>query len=317
MIGKVITGKSFRGCLTYCLSDKKLVKESQADGVKNRPSEVLLFNRCCGGAKELSRQFEEVRRLNPRQSKPVLHITLSMAPGERLGRPDLLNLVETCAKHMGFEKNQFIAVEHLDTKHQHLHIVANRVGYDGRVVSDANSYKRIADFCRRMEREMGLQPVLSPKRFLPKEMRAVPRQDLRKKALKEHLQQKLLSSHDYTSFEVAMKSLGYRVERGRGIAFIDQKGVRTKGSEVGYPLGRIERILSQKQSTSLQRRRKENGAALSSHSAEKNIEPPHNQTSSVTKDLLDALLRIEKESEEIPHGLLQQKKRDRPRRPHL
>jgi len=317
MIGKVIIGKWFRGCITYCLSDKKLVKESQADGAKTRPSEVLLFNQCGGGTKELWRQFEEVRRLNPRQSKPVLHITLSLAPGERLQRENLLYLVEACAKRMGFEKNQFVAVEHLDTGHQHLHIVANRVGYDGRVVSDANSYKRIADFCRKMEREMGLQPVLSPKRFLPKQLRDLPRSDARKKALKEKLQTTLLLAKDYSSFERAMHSFGYRVERGRGIAFIDQKGVRTKGSEVGYPLARIERILSQKQITSRQREREQTRTALSSSQPEKNSEQSLCSRPSPTKDLLETLLRVEKENQAIPHGLLPQKKKEKHRRPHL
>jgi hypothetical protein len=30
------------------------------------------------------------------------------------------------------------------------------------------------------------------------------------------------------------------LERGRGIAFTDKKGVRTKGSEVGFALSKIE-----------------------------------------------------------------------------
>ena len=36
--------------------------------------------------KELIRQFNEVRQLNAKLSKPVLHITLSFAPGEQLHR---------------------------------------------------------------------------------------------------------------------------------------------------------------------------------------------------------------------------------------
>ena len=49
--------------------------------------------------------------------------------------------------------NQFIAIMHNDTNHQHVHIVANRIGFDGKTVSDSNNYKRMADFCRQHGRK--------------------------------------------------------------------------------------------------------------------------------------------------------------------
>jgi hypothetical protein len=316
MIGKVITGKFFRGCLAYCLSDRKIVQGREVEGLKKDRVHLLAFNQCGGGVKELATQFEEVRRLNPRQSKPVLHITLSMAPGERLGRRDLLTLVEACAKHMGFDQNQYVAVEHSDTKHQHLHIVANRVDFEGRVVSDSNSFKRIASCCRKMEKELGLQQVLSPKKFLPNELRDLPRNDARKKALREHLQTKLFQANNYDSFERAMKAFGYRVERGRGIAFIDEKGVRIKGSEVGFSLARIERILSQKQDRLLRKKQETAPTRLSAllpkrsdHSIARNL--------SFTKDLLDAMQTVQQDGDHIPPGLLKQKKKNKPKRPRL
>src|SRR6187399_3286534 len=174
MIGKVIIGKSFRGCIAYCLEDKKLRHDKS---ITNQRAEVVQYNLCFGNKKELAGQFNEVRRLNQKLSKPVLHITLSLADGERLSRQKLQQVVEDCAKYMGFDENQYLAVEHLDTKHQHLHIVANRVGFDGHTLSDSNSYKKIAEFCRQTELKYGLKLVLSPKRFLPAELRQIPRND--------------------------------------------------------------------------------------------------------------------------------------------
>ena len=43
-------------------------------------------------------------------------------------------ITENCAKEIGFEGNQYIAVTHNDTGHQHIHIVINRVGYTGKTV---------------------------------------------------------------------------------------------------------------------------------------------------------------------------------------
>ena len=57
----------------------------------------------------------------------------------------------------------------------------------------------------------------------------------------------LASSKNYEQFEQKMKALKYEVIKMRGIAFRDQQKVYTKGSEVGYSLGTIEKILAQKQ----------------------------------------------------------------------
>ena len=78
--------------------------------------------------------------------------------------------------------------------------------------------------------------------------------------MKEHVQRKLLIAASYPAFKSAMKALGYRVEKGRGIAFIDEKGVRIKGSEVGYSLSKIERILRGRETRLLSGKKAETGA---------------------------------------------------------
>jgi hypothetical protein len=244
MIGKIMIGKSFRGCLLYCLQDK-IQKGAQLQ-MKDR-AEVLMYNKCYGSDKELIQQFHEVRLLNQKVTKPVLHVTLSLAPGEQLGKDKLMEIIEGCAKDMGFENNQYIAVVHRDTSNQHIHIVANRIGFDGHTVSDGNSYKKVALFCRKMESKYGLKPVLSPRRYLSSEHRHLPRQDGRKEQFRQHIKESLIASNSYSQFEEKMKVFGYQVLKGRGISFLDDKGVKVKGSEVGYSLLRIEQMLQQKQ----------------------------------------------------------------------
>jgi hypothetical protein len=244
MIGKITIGKSFRGCILYCLNDK-IQRPNQEEIMKNR-AEVLLFNKCFGNQKELIQQFNEVRWLNTKLSKPVLHITLSLAPGEKLAKNKLMEICESCAKDFGFENNQFIAINHKDTDHQHLHIVANRIGFDKKTVGDSNNYKKIANFCRKMELQYELQHVLNPKKFLSKEMRLKPRLDTRKELLKTSIKNALNQSKNYAEFEQKMKAKGYQVIKGRGISFIDRKKVKVKGSEVNFSLQIIERMLQKK-----------------------------------------------------------------------
>lgn len=242
MIGKIITGKGFGGCIRYCLEDKKM-KIDKGQTVMHNRAEVLHYNNCFGNRQKLVQQFNEVRRLNPRQSKPVLHITLSFAENEQLPGHRLCAIAEQCAEAFGFGNNQYLLVEHRDTdSHQHIHIVANRISYDGKTnVSDSNSYKRMADFCRKMEQQYHLQEVLNPRAFLSKEQRLIPRMDKRKQAMKEQLQSILKASTTMEQFCRQAKENRIEVIKSRGISFVDDKGVKVKGNEMNLSLQTIER----------------------------------------------------------------------------
>jgi len=241
MIGKTTIGKSFRGCLNYCLHDK--LQQGDEEVFKNR-AEIVLYNQCYGNDKELIQQFNELRMHNIKLSKPVMHITLSLAPKEFLSQERLINISNDCAAHFGFSNNQFVAVAHKDTGHQHLHIIINRIGFDGKTLSDSNSYKKMADCCRKLELKHDLKQVLSPRRFLKPELRNLPRMDSRKEKLKKDIQQCLVNSKTIDEFKTKIQRLNYTVMHGRGIAFKDKQKVYTKGSEIGYSLNTIEKQLA-------------------------------------------------------------------------
>lgn len=254
MIGYVGTGSSFFECIRYCLRDKKELSEEQKlqlslkDNLqhKNR-AEILDYNKCFGNLKELSSQFIDVAKLSKRVEKPVFHFSLRLAPNETLTKNQFIEIGRECAKEFGVADNQYICILHKDTKEQHIHVVANRVGFNGKVASDSNSYKRMAALCRRLEKQYKLQEVLSPRAFLSAKERLLPRQDIRKERLKTNIRQTLEQVHNYQVFEQKMQTLGYKVIKGRGISFIDDKKVKIKGSEVGFSLAKIEQVLGVKQ----------------------------------------------------------------------
>jgi hypothetical protein len=72
--------------------------------------------------------------------------------------------------------------------------------------------------------------------------------------LKEKIAGALKGSRDFPEFEKHITAEGYRVDKGRGIAFEDDKKVRTKGSEVGYSLSTIEKILAENRRLQFQER---------------------------------------------------------------
>lgn len=262
MIGKVIIGASFKNCIAYCLSDKhslskedKLLLAERGNVQHLSRAEVLAYNLCFGNAKELARDFEEVSRLSRRVEKPVFHITLRLAPGDRpLSKDDLTDIGRKCAEEFGVAGNQYLTVLHKDTKQQHIHLVANRVGLGGKAVSSSNNYRRMAAFCRKMEKEYQLTEVLSPRKFLSNEQRSLPRRDNRKEKLKTDIAGLLKKENinSYPQFEQQMKSLGYQIEKGRGICFIDDKNARIKGSDVGFSLMTLNKIFHTKKAISLE-----------------------------------------------------------------
>ena len=253
MIGHVSVGGSSYHCLSYCLEDKIELSEEEkqrlalADHLQHKDrAEVLEYNKCFGNKYELADQFRDVQKLNKNIEKPVLHLSLRLAPGETLTRNQLTEIGREAAKEFQVENNQYISVLHKDTQEQHIHIVANRVGFDGKVASDSNSYLRMAKLCRRLEKQYNQQQVLSPRAFLSQEERKLPRHDTRKEKLKTDIQQTLKAVNHYSDFEKQMTDLGYKVIKGRGISFIDDKKVKIKGGEFGFSLMKIEQILAVK-----------------------------------------------------------------------
>ncbi|MCF6404446.1 relaxase/mobilization nuclease domain-containing protein [Chitinophaga filiformis] len=250
MIGYVGTGASFYECIRYCLEDKKGLSEDDKQYLSARESvqhknraEVLFYNQCFGNKYQLAREFKDVSRLSKRVENPVFHFALRLAPGELLDKDKWMEVGAACAKEFGVAENQYICILHKDTREQHIHVVANRVGFDGKVASDSNSYRKMAALCRRLERQFELKEVLSPRAFLPPHEWVKGRSDTRRIKLANDIRRTLVKVKCWEKFAKAMEELGYVLVKGRGIVFIDEKKVRIKGSEVGFSLSRIERFL--------------------------------------------------------------------------
>lgn len=145
MIAKAVKGKGFRGALEY-----DLTKEG---------GQVLDTNMAGENPRELAAEFGEIRKLRPTLGKAVLHVSLSAAPGEKLTDEQWREIGKRYMDGMGLEKNQFVITRHNDTEHEHIHILANRIRFDGSVTSDSQDYKRQETIMRELERDYGLQRV--------------------------------------------------------------------------------------------------------------------------------------------------------------
>ena len=145
MIAKLVKGRGFRGALEYDL---------------DREKGVLLDTNMAGeNPRELAQEFGAIRELRPGLGKAVFHASLSAAPGEHLSDEQWREIGQEYLAGMGFTEHQYVISRHTDTEHEHIHILANRIGYAGQVVSDAHDYPRQERLMREIEHEYGLQEV--------------------------------------------------------------------------------------------------------------------------------------------------------------
>ena len=110
-------------------------------------------------ARELAQEFGAVRKLRPTLGKAVLHVSLSATPGEKLTDEQWREIGKRYIDGMDLDQSQYCVIKHSDTEHEHVHIIANRIRFDGTVVSDSHDYKRQEQIMREIERDFRLQRV--------------------------------------------------------------------------------------------------------------------------------------------------------------
>ena len=146
MIAKLSKGGSFSGAVQYIFGPGKGADCLAGMGVlfKDTPSII--------------RGFERQAAQNPRVSKPVGHVVLSFSPRDaaRLDNRLLLSIAVEYLDRTGIKDTQLIIVRHRDREHPHLHILFNRVGNNGRTISDRNDRYRSERLCKQLTARYGL-----------------------------------------------------------------------------------------------------------------------------------------------------------------
>lgn len=125
MIGKVITGRSFGGCIRYVVLKHGAVVLDAA-GVRMQQVNQIIND------------FNLQRKYNPNLGKAVGHIALSWSVNDAAKLIDevMVNLAKEYLQKMKIQDTQYLIVKHRDKDHPHIHIVYNRVSNNGKTISD-------------------------------------------------------------------------------------------------------------------------------------------------------------------------------------
>ncbi|WP_295936174.1 relaxase/mobilization nuclease domain-containing protein [uncultured Alistipes sp.] len=195
---------------------------------------------------DIIREFEMVNQHNYRCKNKYLRYEIGIAPQDRdkLKPENMSKIARTFAHKMGLQNHQWIACTHKDTKNPHIHLIANRIGADGKVFDTTFVSNRSAHIAEEISREMGLTIANEVTRKDPQQK--VYSDPLRQKA-KEKLQQiayaELKSNKTLEGFLYGLERRGVGVEPAKnkqgktyGIRF-SYEGQTFKASDIGREFG--------------------------------------------------------------------------------
>src|SRR5690606_11931079 len=147
------SGSRFSGLCEYVLAQgiysiQKELKEP----------EIVLRNFIYGeDYEEILQQFKEQADENLKVKNPVMHLSVNFKTEDHISEKVQKEFVKRVLDEMEIKDDnyQYIAVRHND-KHPHFHIVVNRVGFDGKTLSDSYTKYKIGTACDKIEKEMEL-----------------------------------------------------------------------------------------------------------------------------------------------------------------
>ena len=172
--------------------------------------------------------MRQTARTSKRVEKPVYHLSVSLAPGERLERRELEAVADRLLRDLGLEHHQVLIAEHADGVQQHIHLMVNRVHPEtSRAWSTYRDFNRIERSLRAQERELGLRivpgrhaPVPGHARFVG--ARASGRPFVRE--VRERAGNTLRTAESWQALHAGLSRAGLRIDpgpRGRGLVITD------------------------------------------------------------------------------------------------
>lgn len=253
MTGNQVKGKGFKGALRYNL-------EKVSKGV----AEILDHSFASASERTILKEVQMVKAQRPNLRKYFYHTSINFPTGENLSNDKMKQIGLEYLHANGFTQHQYILFRHYDASHPHLHILVNRIGYDGKVLSDSNDFARSEKVLRQLELQHNLTQVISSKqaqnRAITKDEREMMKRTgipSSKLALQVIIKQLLSSSQKLTCSEFihALQSKGVNVLFNQattgfvsGISY-SYKGNTITGSKLGndFKWGTIKNLIDYQQ----------------------------------------------------------------------
>ncbi len=131
MKGHVKRGSGFRGMVNYLLTTE-LAKGRRT----MRAGATVIGGNLSGRTpREIAAEFGESRRMRPGVGRPVWHCSLSLSAREHLTDAEWQDVADGLLRKVGLDpdRHPHLLVRHMDTDHEHVHLVASRISVGGKL----------------------------------------------------------------------------------------------------------------------------------------------------------------------------------------
>lgn len=147
---RISRGSGFHGTTSYL-----------QDGSKSKPREysgiVIGGNVTSRDAKRIAQELAATKSIRPDVSKPVWHNSLRLPKGETVTHSKWNEIGDEYMRQMGFSSLHPRAYYlHDDKDGQHIHIVASRIAYDGKLYLGKNENLKSTKIIKGLEKTFGL-----------------------------------------------------------------------------------------------------------------------------------------------------------------
>lgn len=140
---------------------------------------------------EILQEMRPIQDLNQRAEKRTLSLVLSphVDDGRQLSDDDLKKMVKDFMRELGVDpkKQQYVAFVHTEKAHKHIHILANRVKDNGKLINDSYIGKRAQWAAHRVAKKYGLT---SAKEKMIKNLNSKKHQTNLEKVVKNEIRKK-------------------------------------------------------------------------------------------------------------------------------
>ena len=145
MTAKILKQQSFSAATNY------VYKEGHSEVIDY--SGVMITDPLSAAA-----SFNAQAKLRPDIKSPVGHICISFHPDDTsiLTNDLMIQLCKEWMTGMGISDTQYLLMRHLDTLHQHMHLVYNRIDNNGSLISDKFWYRKNEKVCKDIKKKYGL-----------------------------------------------------------------------------------------------------------------------------------------------------------------
>lgn len=219
--------------------------------------EILMAHKCLGTANEIYNQMKLKQDMNDRCTNKSFHIKIRIAPEDKgkLTNQDWIDISNQYAQKIGFQDNMFAVYIHEEgTEKEHVHVVTNRIGDNNLAVPDNYTHYRSQDFSRTIEKKYKLRKVGRKLEI----SEGTGKLEVNPEFVSNNQYTGSMKSTIYNAIDISdsiedvifhLKNHNIQTKIGRGITFINEKGIRKKGSEIDRKLSLkgIKKLLSYKQ----------------------------------------------------------------------